>query len=159
MSDRAIKRRILWRRNNTCYVCKREILDIREASLEHIVPKSYGGTSKLRNLALSHYECNHSRGNIICRIVWELKLKEMRTKPRPYYVPSIVKLITSRALPHKSNDPKKIEKAWLEKMSKRFQDFDVPTYKWNEEEKSQEQISLNYQQCIESLKMIETKRR
>lgn len=32
-------------------------------TLDHIVPRSLGGNSSLRNMLAKHYYCNHSRGN------------------------------------------------------------------------------------------------
>ncbi|MCM2351409.1 MAG: HNH endonuclease [Bacteriovoracaceae bacterium] len=84
--------------NKICFTCQKVIKDIQEASIEHIVPKSLGGTFRLRNLALSHKECNKIRGAIICRIVWELKLQKVSAK-------------------------KMLKKAWPEKMSLRYQDI------------------------------------
>lgn len=69
-------RKKLWSKSQICFACQKTILSIKEASIEHIVPKSLGGTYKQRNLSLSHKDCNQIRGAIICRIVWELKIKK-----------------------------------------------------------------------------------
>lgn len=90
-ANKRIKRRILWEKSKICFVCQEVIKDFKEASIEHIVPKSLGGTFRMRNLALSHFECNQLRGAIICRVVWELRIK-------------------------KHFFSKKMEEAWLEKM-------------------------------------------
>lgn len=46
-----------------CYVCGRVIKQQQQATLEHIVPMSLGGTDDMDNLALSHGGCNALRGN------------------------------------------------------------------------------------------------
>lgn len=46
-----------------CYVCGRAIKRQEQATLEHIVPRSLGGTDGMDNLALSHGGCNALRGN------------------------------------------------------------------------------------------------
>lgn len=73
-----------------CFVCQTYIEDFEECSLEHLFPLSKGGTSKSKNLMISHKWCNSIRGSILCRIVWELKLanynedfkKHMRKKSK-----------------------------------------------------------------------------
>lgn len=45
-----------------CFVCKKAV-PRESATLEHIIPKSLGGTDNLRNLSISHDVCNHRRGN------------------------------------------------------------------------------------------------
>lgn len=45
-----------------CYVCQQHVPRA-QASLEHILPRSLGGTNARRNLAISHRACNSRRGN------------------------------------------------------------------------------------------------
>ena len=45
-----------------CCLCGRQML-LKDATLEHIVPVTDGGSDKLDNLALSHVECNRDRGS------------------------------------------------------------------------------------------------
>jgi 5-methylcytosine-specific restriction endonuclease McrA len=75
MSAQRKKFRILklnmWTAYPQCFVCQEPILNFHEATIEHVIPKSKGGTSKRRNLSISHKQCNNLRGNILCRIVWE----------------------------------------------------------------------------------------
>lgn len=89
---------MLWRKGQMCFVCQKEIKTFEESTLEHIVPKSLGGTLRSRNLALSHKTCNSIRGAILCRIVWELKLK-------------------------KYHFAKEMQKAWRKKMYERKEDL------------------------------------
>lgn len=52
------------RHNGTvpCFVCKLHVTPD-AATLEHIVPRSKGGTDDMSNLAISHSKCNNQRGN------------------------------------------------------------------------------------------------
>jgi 5-methylcytosine-specific restriction endonuclease McrA len=43
-----------------CWVCGKHV-SAEEATLEHIRPRSEGGSSHLENLAISHGECNRGR--------------------------------------------------------------------------------------------------
>ncbi len=49
---------------------------LKDATLEHIIPKSKGGTNKKLNLALSHSFCNQLKDNLILKAEWEKKLHE-----------------------------------------------------------------------------------
>lgn len=60
----AIYRRDKW----VCQICHRKVdplATVRDewASLDHIVPRSQGGTDDPANLRLAHYGCNVRRGN------------------------------------------------------------------------------------------------
>lgn len=43
-----------------CWLCG-EHVEIADATLEHIQPRSEGGSSQQTNLAISHAKCNHAR--------------------------------------------------------------------------------------------------
>ena len=43
-----------------CWVCGKHV-PVQDATLEHIIPQSAGGSSHLDNLAISHAACNHQR--------------------------------------------------------------------------------------------------
>ncbi len=72
---RTLRRHILQRRRATiyrmladthgglvpCFVCRLPVEEA-EATLEHIVPRSKGGSDDMDNLAISHAVCNHRRG-------------------------------------------------------------------------------------------------
>ena len=93
-------RRELWDTSPICFVCLFKIEDYVECSLEHILPKSLGGSDKKRNLAISHVACNNLRKNIHCRLLWMNQ-----------------QLIPQIARPRKiiETTPKKLMKAWREK--------------------------------------------
>lgn len=46
----------------TCYLCKKPITKPSEVSQDHLLPKSLGGTSSPKNLAVAHKYCNSRRG-------------------------------------------------------------------------------------------------
>ena len=52
---------IYTRDNGICQICKRRVAK-REASLDHIVPLSKGGSHTMANLQLAHRRCNYKRG-------------------------------------------------------------------------------------------------
>ena len=45
-----------------CFVCGLPVSK-EDASLEHIKPRSKGGTDQMSNLSISHRTCNKERGN------------------------------------------------------------------------------------------------
>ena len=55
------RRRRIWLNYPYCMWCGRP-LGFREATLEHIVPQSCGGTSKVFNLGIACQWCNNWRG-------------------------------------------------------------------------------------------------
>lgn len=44
-----------------CFLCRRPVR-FEDSSLEHIVPRSQGGSDTRDNLAISHRRCNFKRG-------------------------------------------------------------------------------------------------
>lgn len=57
--------RMLKKRNSgvvPCFVCGKNVLSD-DATLEHIIPISKGGTDDMNNLTISHGKCNWNRGN------------------------------------------------------------------------------------------------
>lgn len=54
-----------------CWVCEQIETDPRRLTIEHITPRSQGGTDELGNLALSHASCNYSRGTRPIEVVRE----------------------------------------------------------------------------------------
>lgn len=45
-----------------CYVCGFHVRE-REATIEHVIPKSKGGTKDKENLSISHFRCNGLKGS------------------------------------------------------------------------------------------------
>jgi HNH endonuclease len=75
MQSKRFKRLKLWIENSECYVCKREILNFSESSLEHKIPKSRGGTDNDTNISISHRQCNRAKGNLVSPADWIPNLK------------------------------------------------------------------------------------
>ena len=65
----AFKARIYFKSNGKCGICHQAIdttlawPDPLSLSLDHIVPRSLGGTHSAHNLQAAHLECNAKRGN------------------------------------------------------------------------------------------------
>jgi len=47
----------------SCCFCER-LYTLQEITIEHIIPRSKGGTNAISNLLLSCFKCNNDRGNI-----------------------------------------------------------------------------------------------
>jgi len=56
-------RNFLFQRDPNCKLCLQSISNRKEASIDHIIPKSLGGTNDYDNLQLAHRDCNSRRGN------------------------------------------------------------------------------------------------
>lgn len=63
-SPRNIRRmlRLIAKQNGKCWLCGLK-LHISEATFDHRVPRSKGGSNALSNLAAAHSACNSARGN------------------------------------------------------------------------------------------------
>lgn len=49
--------------NNTCHLCNKTVLKV-DASRDHIIPYSKGGTWDISNIRLAHMRCNEARGDM-----------------------------------------------------------------------------------------------
>ena len=58
---KAIK--ILIRDNGVCGLCKTEISRLKEFNLDHIIPRSLGGSNSYENLQATHKKCNSLKGS------------------------------------------------------------------------------------------------
>jgi len=64
-----VVKRLVERDGLACYYCTRPLdLKLRdpngyEVTVEHIVPRAYGGSNAMSNLALAHSICNEIAGN------------------------------------------------------------------------------------------------
>lgn len=58
----AIKEK-LYKKSNVCALCGKDILTSEVANIDHILPKSKGGTNVLANLQIVHASCNIEKGN------------------------------------------------------------------------------------------------
>jgi 5-methylcytosine-specific restriction endonuclease McrA len=61
------RRKFLWRRQNgICPWCERAIepRKIKNATVDHVVPKSHGGVARRDNIQLLHERCNYEKADI-----------------------------------------------------------------------------------------------
>lgn len=57
------RRKVIWNRSSSiCYLCG-EYVSFDEFTIEHLKPKSRGGTNDLSNLRASHFHCNQKKGS------------------------------------------------------------------------------------------------
>lgn len=54
-------RRLRYRDGDDCWLCGHALGT--NVTLDHVVPKSKGGSNNIENLRLAHFECNQRRGN------------------------------------------------------------------------------------------------
>jgi 5-methylcytosine-specific restriction endonuclease McrA len=65
---RAFRQKRLWQRelwaetDGICQLCGRPT-DVDDWNMDHIRPKSRGGTYERKNLQIAHYDCNVRKGN------------------------------------------------------------------------------------------------
>jgi 5-methylcytosine-specific restriction endonuclease McrA len=77
---RALSRKnILLRDRNTCQYCG-AMLPSPELTLDHVIPRSRGGTSTWENLVACCHACNRAKGN---HLPQEASMKPLR-EPRPF---------------------------------------------------------------------------
>src|SRR5579864_1923960 len=77
---RALSRKnILLRDRNTCQYCG-SALNAAELTLDHVIPRSRGGTSTWENLVACCHSCNRTKGN---HMPHEVNMKPLR-EPRPF---------------------------------------------------------------------------
>lgn len=58
-------RRHLFRKSGCCAYCGEAFRTEREMTIDHIRPRSKGGTNHISNLALACRDCNQRKGNSI----------------------------------------------------------------------------------------------
>jgi 5-methylcytosine-specific restriction endonuclease McrA len=77
---RALSRKnILLRDRNTCQYCG-SVLPASELTLDHVVPRSRGGSSTWENLVACCHPCNRTKGN---HLPQEVSMRPVR-EPRPF---------------------------------------------------------------------------
>ncbi len=78
----AERRRLLWyAQDGKCLLCDKQVgWNTPDASIDHIVPKSRGGTLHIDNVALTHKRCNNERGRRLLTDEQQARF-EMRIDP------------------------------------------------------------------------------
>lgn len=61
-SKRSKKQKLLQLYGNQCHWCGKQMTKS-EITIEHLLPKSLGGSNAIANLRLACFTCNNSRGN------------------------------------------------------------------------------------------------
>lgn len=78
---RALSRKnILLRDRNTCQYCGC-VLTTSELTLDHVLPRSKGGTSTWENLVACCHDCNRRKGS---QLLHELQDMKLMREPRPF---------------------------------------------------------------------------
>lgn len=62
-----------------CWIC-RKYCSLPNASRDHVIPISLGGTNSIKNLRLAHKACNAARGNQIGSVLRSDVLKAIQAK-------------------------------------------------------------------------------
>lgn len=74
---RALVRRDGWR----CAYCPAE-LDVTTVTVDHVIPRSRGGTNDLGNLVLACWPCNKSKGSSLPRAICQKHAPPLDHVPR-----------------------------------------------------------------------------
>jgi 5-methylcytosine-specific restriction endonuclease McrA len=77
------RRSIFARDNYTCQYCGRQTRDL---TIDHIIPKHYGGQMHWDNLVACCRRCNTLKGD---KMLWQTNMKLARPPRRPKYTPYI----------------------------------------------------------------------
>jgi 5-methylcytosine-specific restriction endonuclease McrA len=56
-------RMYLLRKSDLCALCGHKFENLKDVTLDHIIPSSKGGGNEITNLQLAHTECNNKKGN------------------------------------------------------------------------------------------------
>lgn len=58
-----IKRQLINSKGNLCALCGKPIENMKDCTIDHIIPVSKGGLTTVENCQLAHRKCNLKRGN------------------------------------------------------------------------------------------------
>ena len=58
-----IKRQLIARDGAVCAICGKPITNMKDCTIDHIVPISKGGQTTVDNCQLAHFKCNVMKGN------------------------------------------------------------------------------------------------
>ena len=58
-----IKRQLINSKGPICALCGKPIANMKDCTIDHIIPISKGGLTTIENCQLAHYKCNQKRGD------------------------------------------------------------------------------------------------
>lgn len=58
-----IRKQLIAKNGAVCAICGRPITDMKDCTIDHIIPLSRGGLTTLENCQLAHCQCNLAKGN------------------------------------------------------------------------------------------------
>jgi 5-methylcytosine-specific restriction endonuclease McrA len=62
---RWVKRQLLRQYGAVCALCEHRIVNMKDVTLDHIVPLSKGGVDELDNICLAHENCNQAKRDMM----------------------------------------------------------------------------------------------
>ncbi len=58
-----ICKQLITKNGAVCAICGKPIRDMKDCTIDHIIPLSHGGLTTLENCQLAHRRCNLAKGN------------------------------------------------------------------------------------------------
>lgn len=58
-----IRRQLITKNGAVCALCGQPITDMKDCTIDHIIPLSHGGLTTLENCQLAHRQCNLAKGD------------------------------------------------------------------------------------------------
>lgn len=62
-SRKFIKKQLINSKGNICAICGKPIENMKDCTIDHIIPVSKGGMTTVENCQLAHTKCNQLKGN------------------------------------------------------------------------------------------------
>ena len=58
-----IRKQLINSKGAVCALCGKPITNMKDCTIDHIIPISKGGLTTIENCQLAHFKCNQERGN------------------------------------------------------------------------------------------------
>lgn len=58
-----IRKQLIAKNGAVCAICGQPITDMKDCTIDHIIPLSHGGLTTLENCQLAHRQCNIAKGD------------------------------------------------------------------------------------------------
>lgn len=58
-----IRKQLIDSKGAICALCGKPITNMKDCTIDHIIPISKGGLTTIENCQLAHFQCNQNRGN------------------------------------------------------------------------------------------------